>query len=71
MAQWKSDMTILESNMDSLTNMIKFSTTLSNLLEEISSYIDQTSLEGSWLRSISFRSEREKIARLYEQRSPN
>ena len=56
MAQWKSDnITILKNNTDSLKNrLIKFSTTLSNLLEQISSYTDQTYLEGSWLRSISF-----------------
>ena len=71
MAQWKSaNITILENNTDSLKNvlyLIKFSTTpLTNLLEEISSYIDQTYPEDTWLRSSGFRSEREKIAKLDE-----
>lgn len=68
MAQWKSDnITILNNNTDSLINMLStFSTTLINLLEKISSYIDETYLKSTWWPFRLFRSERENIAKLNE-----
>ena len=68
MAQWKSDnITILENNTDTLINMlITFSTTLINLLEKISSYIDETYLRSTWWPFCYFTSERKNIAKLDE-----
>lgn len=70
MVRWKSDnITILEYNTDTLINMlIKFSTTLINLLKEIKTDIDKTyPEESSWMwssRSVS--SERKIIEKLDE-----
>ena len=64
MAQWKSDnTTILQNNGVTLTNMLNhFSTTLINLLDEISSNIEQNYPRGSWW----FAGARRSVARLDE-----
>lgn len=64
MAQWKSDnTTILQNNGVTLTNMLNhFSTSLINLLDEISSDIEQNYLRGSW----RFNGARRCVARLDE-----